>query len=297
MGEKMGTSDRERLLKLGDRLKKRVVGQNDAVRAVSDAILRSRAGMASRNKPTGSFLFLGPTGVGKTELAKALSSELFDDDRHIVRIDMSEYMERHTVSRLIGAPPGYVGHDQGGQLTEAVRRRPYNVILFDEVEKAHKDVFNVLLQVLDDGRLTDSKGRTVDFSNTVIILTSNLGAKQLLDAAVSSDPSAFPSAKKAVMRAVQKHFRPEFINRLDDMLVFEPLRKDALDLIIKKAYNPLYGARPLNRYVEKEATTELSRWIVAGNLRNRTVVQIGVANDKLSFITHEKVPKMDVVNP
>jgi len=323
--EKMGTSDRERLLKLSDRLKKRVVGQDKALRAVSDAILRSRAGMASRNKPTGSFLFLGPTGVGKTELAKALANELFDDDRHIVRIDMSEYMEKHTVSRLIGAPPGYVGHDQGGQLTEAVRRRPYNVILFDEVEKAHKDVFNVLLQVLDDGRLTDSKGRTVDFSNTVIILTSNLGANKLLEAAVSNDPTAFTSAKSAVVRAVQQHFRPEFINRLDDMLVFEPLRKSALtaivgrqvavlearlkdrdvsleltkaaiEFIIKKAYNPLYGARPLNRYVEKEVTTELSRWIVAGNLRDHTVVQIGVANGKLSFVTHKKIQTMDVVD-
>jgi len=323
--EKMGTSDRERLLQLAGRLKERVVGQNDAVRAVSDAILRSRAGMSSKNKPTGSFLFLGPTGVGKTELAKALANELFDDDRHIVRMDMSEYMEKHSVSRLIGAPPGYVGHDQGGQLTEAVRRRPYNVILFDEVEKAHKDVFNVLLQVLDDGRLTDSKGRTVDFSNTVIIMTSNLGAKKLLDAAVSDDPSAFPSAKRAVARAVQQHFRPEFINRLDDMLVFEPLRKAALtaivkrqvavlearlkdkdvslqvsksgiDFIIKKAYNPLYGARPLNRFVEKEVTTELSRWIVAGNLRDHTVVQIGVADGKLSFATHEKVAPMDVVD-
>merc|ERR1739847_28646 len=235
----------------------------------------------------------------------------------MVRIDMSEYMEKHSISRLIGSPPGYVGHDEGGQLTEAVRRRPYNVILFDEVEKAHKDVFNVLLQVLDDGRLTDSKGRTVDFSNTVIIMTSNFGAKKLLDAAVSDDPSAFPSAKRAVARAVQQHFRPEFINRLDDMLVFEPLRKAALtaivtrqvavlearlkdkaaiDFIIKQAYNPLYGARPLNRYVEKQVTTELSRWIVAGNLRDHTVVHINVANGKLSFTTHAKASPMDVVD-
>merc|ERR1739848_727540 len=314
------------LLKLDKRLEQRVIGQNLAIKEVTDAILRSKAGLSRENQPDGSFLFLGPTGVGKTELSKALFSELYDgDSRHLVRIDMSEYQEQHSVARLIGAPPGYVGHDQGGQLTEAVRRRPYNVVLFDEVEKAHKDVFNVLLQVLDDGRLTDSKGRTVDFSNTVIIMTSNLGAKQLLDAAVSDDPSAFPSAKRAVVRGVQQHFRPEFINRLDDMLVFEPLRKAALtaivkrqvavleerlkdkdvslqvakiaiDFIIKQAYNPLYGARPLNRYVEKQVTTELSRWIVAGNLCDHTVVQIGVSDGKLSFTTHAKVPMMDVVD-
>merc|ERR1712159_233719 len=193
--DKLGQTQKTRLLTMADKIAKRVVGQEKAVKAVSQAILRSRAGLSRQNKPTGSFLFLGPTGVGKTELAKALAAELFDDERHITRIDMSEYMEKHSVSRLIGAPPGYVGHDDGGQLTEAVRRRPYNVILFDEVEKAHPQVLNVLLQVLDDGRLTDSRGRVVDFSNTVIIMTSNLGAKRLLDAAVSDDPSAFSSAK------------------------------------------------------------------------------------------------------
>jgi len=313
--EKMGTSDRKRLLHLSDRLHERVVGQDEAVKAVSDAILRSRAGMGARNQPAGSFLFLGPTGVGKTELAKALAQELFDDDRHIVRIDMSEYMEKHSVSRLVGAPPGYVGYEQGGQLTEAVRRRPYNVVLFDEVEKAHKDVFNVLLQVLDDGRLTDSKGRTVDFSNTVIILTSNLGAKQLL--ASATEPSAFPTAKKQVIQVAQRHFKPEFINRLDDLLVFEPLRPRALSAIVKRqlkaletrlkdkdifleiseaaikfiiseAYDPYYGARPLRRYLEKQVTTELSRWIVAGNLEEHTSVHIGVANSRLTFRTETK---------
>lgn len=319
--EKMGTSDRERLLQLADRLHERVVGQDEAVQAVSDAILRSRAGMGARNQPTGSLLFLGPTGVGKTELAKALAQELFDDDRHVVRIDMSEYMEKHSVSRLVGAPPGYVGFEQGGQLTEAVRRRPYNVVLFDEVEKAHKDVFNVLLQVLDDGRLTDSKGRTVDFSNTVIILTSNLGSRRLLESALSKDPgSSFPAAKKAVLQAVQSHFKPEFINRLDDILIFEPLQKPALkaivtrqlallqarlkdkdvalqmddaaaEFVISEAYDPLYGARPLRRYLEKEVTTELSRWIVAGNLHEHSVVRIGVRDGKLSFATHDKPRK------
>merc|ERR1719158_622085 len=232
--EKMGTSDRQRLLTLADRLHERVVGQDEAVQAISDAILRSRAGMGDAGKPTGSFLMLGPTGVGKTELAKALAAELFDDDRHIVRIDMSEYMEKHSVSRLIGAPPGYVGYEQGGQLTEAVRRRPYNVGLFDEVEKAHKEVFNVLLQVLDDGRLTDSKGRVVDFSNTVIILTSNLGAAELLKAATGTNPVAdFPAAKERVIHAVRHHFPPEFINRLDDLLIFDPLTPANLSVIVR----------------------------------------------------------------
>merc|ERR1711959_150391 len=218
--EKMGTSDRERLLKLADRLKKRVVGQDDALRAVSDAILRSRAGMASRNKPTGSFLFLGPTGVGKTELAKALASELFDDDRHIVRIDMSEYIERHTVSRLIGAPPGYVGHDAGGQLTEALRRHPYSVILFDEMEKAHPQVLNVLLQLLDDGRITDSQGRTVDCSNCVVILTSNLGAEHVLSVAGCARGPELEAAKGRTHEVIRRTLRPELLNRLDDVVIF-----------------------------------------------------------------------------
>merc|ERR1712159_986909 len=331
--EKMGTSDRERLLQLAGRLQKRVVGQSEAVRAVSDAILRSRAGMASRHKPTGSFLFLGPTGVGKTELAKALANELFDDDRHIVRIDMSEYMEKHTVSRLIGAPPGYVGHDQGGQLTEAVRRRPYNVILFDEVEKAHRDVWNVLLQVLDDGRLTDSKGRTVDFSNTCIILTSNLGAEHLLDVPTDSTLEqashkrrkldAMSSARKLVMNEVSLHFRPEFLNRLDDIVVFEPLDRDqlskianiqlktleerlsdhdvslrmnstGLQFVLQEAFDPKYGARPIRRYLEKSVTTELSKWIIAGNLQEHTIVTISSPDGtRLQFSSEPKQPSSD----
>merc|ERR1711965_235702 len=224
--EKMGTSDRGRLLQLAERLKERVVGQNDALRAVSDAILRSRAGMASRNKPTGSLLFLGPTGVGKTELAKALASELFDDDRHIVRIDMSEYMEQHAVSRLIGAPPGYVGYEEGGRLTEAVRRRPYSVVLFDEMEKAHPDVSNVLLQVLDDGRLTDGQGRTGDFSNTIIVMTSNIGSHEILE--MTEGGAVHEEIEVHVKDLLKQHLRPELINRIDDTVIFHQLGREQL---------------------------------------------------------------------
>jgi len=309
------------------------VGQDAAVTAVSEAVLRARAGMAGRNRPTGSFLFLGPTGVGKTELAKALAWELFDDDRHIVRLDMSEYMEKHSVARLIGAPPGYVGHDQGGQLTEAVRRRPYNVILFDEIEKAHRDVWNVLLQVLDDGRLTDSKGRTVDFSNTCIILTSNLGAEHLLDVPTDSTLEqashkrrkldAMSSARKLVMNEVSLHFRPEFLNRLDDIVVFEPLDRDqlskianiqlktleerlsdrdvslrmnrtGLQFVLQEAFDPKYGARPIRRYLEKSVTTELSKWIIAGNLQEHTIVTISSPDGtRLQFSSEPKQPSSD----
>eukprot|EP00939_MAST-03C_sp_MAST-3C-sp1_P003369 g3369.t1 len=318
---RMTKSDKERLLSLASVLEKRVVGQRRAVNTVSDAILRSKSGMARPGKPLGSFLFLGPTGTGKTELSKALANYLFDDEKHIVRIDCSELMEKHAVSRLIGAPPGYVGHDRGGQLTEAVRRRPYNVVLFDEVEKAHKDVWNILLQVLDDGRLTDSQGRTVDFSNTVIIMTSNLGARFLLDNAEKrskrrrlengskiseeneDEEENHARVSEQVMSVVRKFFRPEFLNRLDDCIVFQPLRRDALNaiidmqiallstrlddrdvslkvsdsakrLILDESYDPLYGARPVQRFIEKEITTSLSRWIIAGNMKDHSIVTV-----------------------
>lgn len=308
---KLNQSEKQRLLNLAEHLHQRVVGQNEAVDAVAEAILRSRAGLSRPHQPLGSFLFLGPTGVGKTELAKALAAELFDDEKNMVRMDMSEYMEQHSVARLIGAPPGYVGHEEGGQLTEAVRRRPYAVILLDEVEKAHVQVLNVLLQVLDDGRLTDGQGRVVDFSNVVVILTSNLGSDILLKS-VDSDGTLAESAKVKVMNVVRQHFRPEFLNRLDDIVIFHPLGKEhlhdivrlqvaavskrlaersifidadtaGLDLILAQAYDPLYGARPLRRYLEKHVVTQLSKMIINGELLEDSTVHITAVGGKLSF--------------
>eukprot|EP01130_Rhizamoeba_saxonica_P008632 TRINITY_DN348_c0_g1_i1.p1 TRINITY_DN348_c0_g1~~TRINITY_DN348_c0_g1_i1.p1 ORF type:complete len:730 (-),score=199.07 TRINITY_DN348_c0_g1_i1:24-2213(-) len=303
---KLNESEREKLLHLSEELHKRVVGQDEAVEAVSDAVLRSRAGLSNENQPIGSFLFLGPTGVGKTELAKSLAYELFDDENNMVRIDMSEYMEQHSVSRLVGAPPGYVGHEDGGQLTEAVRRRPYTVVLFDEVEKAHPQVWNILLQVLDDGILTDNKGRTVDFSNTVIILTSNLGAEYL--ALLETDYIA-DDVKEQVFEVVRRHFKPEFLNRLDDMVVFSPLSKvqlrtivalqfvdlqsrlkernitisvteDGIDCIIENAYEAAYGARPIKRFIERNIGTEVGRLIVSGELEDGSILEItGIGNE------------------
>jgi ATP-dependent Clp protease ATP-binding subunit ClpB len=288
---KLSESERTKTLNLSSQLHKRVIGQNEAVSRVSDAILRSKAGIKDPKKPIGSFLFLGPTGVGKTELAKALAESLFDNEQNMVRIDMSEYMEKHSVARLIGAPPGYVGYEEGGQLTEAVRRKPYSVILFDEVEKAHHDVFNVLLQVLDDGRITDSQGRTVDFKNTIIILTSNIGSRHLLEG-VSDTGDIRKECENLVMTELQAVFRPEFINRLDEIIIFRPLSRDnissiinlmiedlnkrlkekdiiisvtdnAKDYIVQRAYDPVYGARPLKRYLQKNVETLSARLILS----------------------------------
>ncbi|KAG9153214.1 hypothetical protein Leryth_021241 [Lithospermum erythrorhizon] len=303
---RLGQNEKERLIGLGDRLHLRVVGQNHAVSAVAEAVLRSRAGLGRAQQPTGSFLFLGPTGVGKTELAKALAEQLFDDDKLIIRIDMSEYMEQHSVARLIGAPPGYVGHEEGGQLTEAVRRRPYSVILFDEVEKAHNAVFNTLLQVLDDGRLTDGQGRTVDFTNTVIIMTSNLGAEYLLKGLMGK--CTMESAREMVMQEVRKHFKPELLNRLDEIVVFDPLSHDqlrkvcrfqlkdvasrlaergiamgvteaALDIILAESYDPVYGARPIRRWLEKHVVTELSKMLIREEIDENSTVFIDASID------------------
>ncbi|KAG5046440.1 hypothetical protein JHK86_015846 [Glycine max] len=298
---RLGQNDKERLIGLADRLHQRVVGQDQAVNAVAEAVLRSRAGLGRPQQPTGSFLFLGPTGVGKTELSKALAEQLFDDENQLVRIDMSEYMEQHSVSRLIGAPPGYVGHEEGGQLTEAIRRRPYSVVLFDEVEKAHTSVFNTLLQVLDDGRLTDGQGRTVDFRNTVIIMTSNLGAEHLLTGL--SGKSSMQVARDRVMQEVRRHFRPELLNRLDEIVVFDPLSHEqlrkvtrlqmkdvasrlaergialavttaALDYILSESYDPVYGARPIRRWLERKVVTELSRMLVKEEIDENSTVYI-----------------------
>ena len=302
-------SEREKILHLDEYLHRRVVGQDEAVQKVTEAILRSRAGIADPNRPIGSFLFLGPTGVGKTELAKSLAECLFDDEHNIVRIDMTEYMEKFSVSRLIGAPPGYVGYDEGGQLTEAVRRKPYSVVLFDEIEKAHPDVFNILLQILDDGRITDSQGRTVDFKNTIIILTSNLGSQYLLEG-IEPDGSISEAAQAAVKAELHRSFRPEFLNRLDETILFRPLTRENLTgiidimveglrarleeqklhltltdaakaLIIDRGYDPLYGARPLRRYLQASVETLIARTILRGDLRSGDTITVDVENGEL----------------
>ena len=307
---KLNESERSKTLHLGDELHKRVIGQDEAVELVTEAIIRSKAGIKDPTKPIGSFLFLGPTGVGKTELAKTLAQTLFDDEQNMVRIDMSEYMEKYSVSRLIGAPPGYVGYDEGGQLTEAVRRKPYSVVLFDEVEKAHPDVFNVLLQVLDDGRITDSQGRTVDFKNTIIIMTSNLGSAHLLEG-IDENGDINPEAEELVMNELRGNFRPEFLNRLDEIIMFKPLTKDnigniihllmnqlnkrledreisveltpaAENFIVEHGYDPIYGARPLKRFLQKHVETLSAKLILADEVHANDVILIDVEGDHLT---------------
>ena len=310
---KLMEGEREKLLHLDEVLHKRVIGQDEAVQKVSEAILRSRAGIQDPNRPIGSFLFMGPTGVGKTELAKALAQALFDDEKNIVRIDMTEYMEKHSVSRLIGAPPGYVGYEEGGQLTEAVRRKPYSVVLFDEVEKAHPDVFNILLQVLDDGRITDSQGRTVDFKNTIIILTSNLGSEYILEG-IDENNEITPEARAQVDKLLKTHFRPEFLNRLDEIVFYKPLSKkeiypiidlmldglrkrledkqlelevtdEAKEFIAKEGYDPIYGARPLKRYIQSKLETLIARTMIANDLDPFTTIKVDSDGEKLSLTT------------
>lgn len=317
---KLNQSDKERLLHLSDSLHKRVIGQEAAIEAVSDAVLRSRAGLSRESQPIASFLFLGPTGCGKTETAKALAHELFDDEKVLIRFDMSEFDQPHSVSRLIGAPPGYIGHDDGGQLTKAVSRQPYSVVLFDEVEKAHPQIWNTLLQVLDDGRLTDGKGKTVDFTNTVIIMTSNLGSEFLLSEAQNGGVTA--SSKQQVMNVVRKYFKPEFLNRIDEVIMFEPLTKEQLrnivtlqlgsvvyrlqekkidvhllpeaaDFILDKAYDPVYGARPLRRFLEKQVVTTLSKMIISGALSNNMEVLITVGQGGLAYDIRKKAEPLD----
>ena len=313
---KLLEGEREKLLKLDEVLHRRVVGQDEAVQLVADAVLRARSGIRDPRRPIGSFIFLGPTGVGKTELAKTLAEALFDSEENIIRIDMSEYMEKHSVSRLVGAPPGYVGYDEGGQLTEAVRRRPYSVILFDEIEKAHPDVFNILLQVLDDGRITDSHGRVVDFKNTVIIMTSNIGSSALLEG-ITADGNISESARKEVMNALRGAFRPEFLNRVDDIVFFKPLTRDevrqivrlllghleerladrqialhfsdeAVNFIGEAGYDSVYGARPLKRYITHNVETKLARALIAGGIRDHSKVEVGLKDGELTFSFADK---------
>ncbi len=308
---KLVQGERQKLLHLAENLHKRVIGQDEAVDAVSNAVLRSRAGLQDPSKPLGSFMFLGPTGVGKTELAKALAEDLFDSDKHMVRIDMSEYMEKANVSRLVGAAPGYIGYEEGGQLTEAVRRNPYTIVLFDEIEKAHPDVFNILLQVLDDGRLTDGQGRTVDFRNTILILTSNLGSEILLND-LEADDKISPEAKKQVLDVAKAHFKPEFLNRIDDIIMFSPLSLNAIGKIVdkfiaqlsnrleeqeisltisdsarqwlaQKGYDPAYGARPLQRFITNQVETPLAREIISGEILPHSKVEIDLRDENLVF--------------
>lgn len=308
---KLLEGEREKLLRLGDELHERVVGQDNAVQAVSDAVLRARAGLKDPSRPIGSFIFLGPTGVGKTELCKTLAQALFDTEENMVRLDMSEYQEKHTVARLIGAPPGYIGYDEGGQLTEAVRRKPYSVVLFDEIEKAHPDVFNTLLQILDDGRLTDSHGKTVDFKNTIVIMTSNLGSQHLLSG-ITATGELKPGVEESVMQTLRDHFRPEFLNRVDEIVNFKPLLADQLgriielmlrglrerlaerkltltlseeakSLIIERAYDPAFGARPLRRYLQTHVETPLARLLIAGDVTDDQDVFVGVEVGELAF--------------
>ena len=318
---KLTEGERTKILGLEDELHTRVIGQNEAVTKVSDAIIRSKAGIKDPTKPIGSFLFLGPTGVGKTELAKTLAEKLFDDENNMVRIDMSEYMEKYSVSRLIGAPPGYVGYEEGGQLTEAVRRKPYSVVLFDEIEKAHPDVFNVLLQVLDDGRITDSQGRTVDFKNTILIMTSNIGSQYLLDG-IQDDGSISEEARNLVMQDLRAHFRPEFLNRLDETIMFKPLTKDnighivdlllkglnkrladqeltvelspaAKQFVIEGGYDPVYGARPLKRFVQKEVETSTAKLILGGQVSEGDTILLDVENGDLKAMIKPGVEVVD----
>ena len=314
---KLVEAEREKLLRLGDVLHRRVIGQDEAVEAVTEAVIRARAGLKDLNRPIGSFIFMGPTGVGKTELAKALSEALFDSEKNMIRIDMSEYMEKFSVSRLIGAPPGYVGYDEGGQLTEAVRRHPYSVILFDEIEKAHPDVFNILLQLLDDGRLTDNQGRTVDFKNTIVIMTSNLGSAYLTEN-IHQDGTIDPEVKLQVEEELKRHFRPEFINRIDDIVVFSPLTEEQIGRIIdlslaslcskleerdmritltgaakayisKEAYDPHYGARPVKRYLQKYVETAVAEMLIRGDCKDGDDIIVDTDADGLTFETVEKL--------